>query len=241
METRTEILKSVLVDGGPLYIETRLDRLVAEPFNAVSASFFIFIAVYWLWKLRQELRANAFFVTCAVLLLLGGVGGTLFHGTRASRVFLMMDVLPIVVICTLAGAYFWRHLLGQYWLAGMALVILPTVLGMPLAHRHLPIQVAITLSYLVFAFLVIVPLFLTLYKTQFRHGSLVIGSLFLFLVALICRVADSYAGTSTYLPMGSHWLWHSFSAFAVALVFLYLRHFTVQNQTVRRAAKKKLK
>ena len=49
------LLSDRLADGGPRYVETPADPYapgapyVAEPWNAVTASFFIFIVLAWVW------------------------------------------------------------------------------------------------------------------------------------------------------------------------------------------------
>ena len=75
-----------LGDGGPRYLETPADPyaidapFVAEPFNAVTASFFILICAVWAWRLRGRYRRFPFLVCCLPILLAGGRGLGLKHG-----------------------------------------------------------------------------------------------------------------------------------------------------------------
>ena len=105
------VLNGRLPDGGPRYVETPADPtapdapFVAEPWNTVTASFFIWIALAWLWRLRGRYRDYPFMVACMPILLAGGIGGTLFHGTRTARLYFLLDVIPISLL-GLAGAVF---------------------------------------------------------------------------------------------------------------------------------------
>ena len=47
-------------DGGPMYLETNLERFIAEPFNAASAAMFLLIVAYWLVRLRGQYRRHLF-------------------------------------------------------------------------------------------------------------------------------------------------------------------------------------
>src|SRR5262245_28414121 len=105
------VLNGRLPDGGPRYIETPPDPaapgapFVAEPWNTVTASLFIWIALAWVWRLRGRYRDFPFLVTGLAILFVGGVGGTLFHGTRTARLYFLLDVVPISLL-GVSGALF---------------------------------------------------------------------------------------------------------------------------------------
>src|SRR5262249_1785758 len=75
-----------LADGGPKSRETDLsrDRWIVEPWNAATASLFILISLFWAWKLRGRYRQFLFLSLCLLILGVGGIGGTLYHGFRSS-------------------------------------------------------------------------------------------------------------------------------------------------------------
>jgi hypothetical protein len=58
-----------------------------------------------------------------------------------------------------------------------------------------------------------------LVRTRFRHGAWVVAGLVSFVIAWFFRLLDWQLGV--YLPMGSHWLWHTFGAITTALVIEY--------------------
>src|SRR5262245_5782442 len=86
-------------DGGPRYAETPPDPYApdapfpAEPWNALTASVFIVIALAWAWRLRGRYRDYPFLCWCLPILLAGGIGGTLYHATRTSVVLFLLDVV----------------------------------------------------------------------------------------------------------------------------------------------------
>jgi len=115
------LLNGRLPDGGPRYVETPPDPtapgapFVAEPWNTVTASFFILIALVWIWRLRGRFRDYPFVVCCMPILLAGGIGGTLYHGTRLP-VHAFGYALPIYFLPRRrANSAFrpgWRHVHG---------------------------------------------------------------------------------------------------------------------------------
>jgi len=68
--------------------------------------------------------------------------------------------------------------------------------------------------------LLLLPLALLLRKTRFRNGTWIGLGLALFSAALWFRAVDQVG--SRLLPMGTHWLWHTFGAAAVAALTEYV-------------------
>ena len=58
-------------------------------------------------------------------------------------------------------------------------------------------------------------------RTKWRGVGLVAAALSMFAVAAWFRGIDVSTPIS-FLPMGTHWLWHSFGAIAVHLLILYI-------------------
>lgn len=212
-------------DGGPRYTETPRtlpatdDRLLAEPWNAATALLFVGIVIAWLWRLRGRYRQFPFLCCCMPVLLVGGIGGALYHGLRSSRYFLMMDVIPISVL-GLAGAVYLAVRLSRKWawLFICGALMLYGGVNMLLFRFLAPTnrQEAISLSYVSLAVLVLTPIVLTLLKSRFRHAGWIAAGVVSFTIAWGFRVLDARIGDI--LPMGSHWLWHAFGALSTALV-----------------------
>lgn len=80
-------------------------------------------------------------------------------------------------------------------------------------------QLSINLSYGSLAVIVLTPIALVLWRSRFRHGGWVVVGVISFAMAWVFRLVDQYSGA--YLPMGSHWLWHTFGAVSTAAVVQY--------------------
>ena len=214
-----------LADGGPRYTETPADpyapdaRFPAEPWNAVTASLFVVVALAWLVRLRGRYRGYPFLMSCLAVLLVGGVGGTLYHALRTRQVYYYLDVVPIQLL-PIAGAAFltvrlWRRR-GWLYLGGALLAYLGTsalLLTLVLPQSR---QLAVNLNYAALAAVVLLPTAAVLVATRFRHAGWVVAALIAFAIAWFFRLLDARVGV--YLPMGSHWLWHTFGAACTALV-----------------------
>ena len=214
-----------LADGGPRYTETPAEpdapdaRFPAEPWNAVTASLFVVVALAWLVRLRGRYRGYPFLMSCLAVLLVGGVGGTLYHALRTRQVYYYLDVVPIQLL-PIAGAAFltvrlWRRR-GWLYLGGALLAYLGTsalLLTLVLPQSR---QLAVNLNYAALAAVVLLPTAAVLVATRFRHAGWVVAALIAFAIAWFFRLLDARVGV--YLPMGSHWLWHTFGAACTALV-----------------------
>ena len=218
-----------LPDGGPRYQETPVDPTqvsIAEPWNAVTASFFIFIVLFWVIRLRGRFTSHLFITCCMPILLVGGIGGTLYHAFRTQRAYFLMDVIPISLLGA-AGAIYLTLRLGKSLGLGRVLAVatglLAFYLGMnmfvfrmiPFPNRNWPVN----LSYFSLAFILMVPLVVVLIRTRFRYVSWIIAGLISFVIAWFCRLVDGTPWGD--LPMGTHWLWHSFGAFTTLMLTEY--------------------
>lgn len=214
-----------LRDRGPRYTETPPDPYapgtpaIAEPWNAVTASLFVVIAGAWLVRLRHRYRAFPFMVSMLPILLVGGIGGTLYHGLRTERLYFYLDVVPIQLLA-LAGAVYlairlWRRR-GWLYLGGSVAVYLGTSALLFTIVLPRSRQLAVNLNYAALATMVLLPTAVLMLKTRFRHGSWVVAAFVSFAIAWFFRLWDEHAGP--YMPMGSHWLWHTFGAAATALI-----------------------
>lgn len=226
------LLNGRLPDGGPRYVETPPDPLapdapfVAEPWNTVTATFFIWIALYWLWRVRVRFRDFPFLVACMPILLAGGVGGTLFHGTRAMRFFFLLDVIPISLLGLAGGLFMASRLMGKRPPLTRLAVLCGVLVFYAVVNRlffaalgPMNRQLSINLSYASLASIVLLPVVLVLWKTRFRHGGWVVAGVLSFAVAWVARLVDQYS--AEYLPMGTHWLWHTFGALTTAFIVTY--------------------
>jgi len=209
-------------DEGPIYAETlkyrelQLSSLIVEPWNAATAFAFVIISLAWLLRLRGRYRQHPFIMLCLPLLLIGGIGGTLYHGLRRYGVFLAMDVLPIVILVLAGSVYLWIRLRPPRWVIPSLVLLFALFSALSwVFHSH----VAINIQYAMLAVSVIVPVVIVLVRTRFRHFELIRLSLIAFGFALLFRFLDPLR--PPILPMGTHWLWHLGGAGAVAFLAEY--------------------
>lgn len=206
-------------DGGSLYAETNMQHLFPEPFNTITSCFFLAIAIYWTVKLWGKGREHAFLSVALALLYIGGSGGTIYHGLRQWRIFIMMDWLPIMLLCVSAGVYFLAKLTRWYY----ALLLVVAYIAFQFFARDYFLkdgsrQLFINVNYAVMAGIVLLPVFGYLISTKFVNGKWVGFALLAFIFALTFRVADKWGWMNT----GTHFLWHTFGAIAAFCMFKYI-------------------
>lgn len=218
-----------LPDWGPRYKETPPDPYspavsgLAEPFNTVTAALFVVIVTVWAWRVRGRFGRFPFLSSCLVVLLAGGVGGTLYHALRTSPLFFLLDLIPILLLGA-AGAIYLAVRLGRQYGPRRVILISFGVIGATVfvngALRLLPNTLGtlqVNLSYATQAVLILIPLGVTLVRSRFRYAGFVWAGVACFAVAWFCRLVDLHSP----LPMGTHWLWHTFGALCTQFVIEY--------------------
>ena len=205
-------------DGGIIYAETNMSRFFPEPLNAVTSCFFLVIAIYWTFKLWGNYKEHLFLSTALILLYIGGIGGTVYHGLRQWSLFIMMDWLPIMLLCVSAGVYFLAKVVRWYYaLLIVAIYVIAQFFLRNLltnADRHLFINI----NYALMAMLVLVPVLAYLINTKWLHGIWVGMALLSFVLALTFRIADHWQ----WVDFGTHFLWHTFGAIASFCMFNFI-------------------
>jgi hemolysin III len=207
-----------LPDGGPVYAETNLDQFIVEPWNAFSSLLIIIPAMYWLYRITGSLSHYRFLLYAIILVILGGLGSGLFHAFRVSPVFLVMDIAPSALLTLSISIYLWLKIFRKWWY--VLFVIIPAFLVRGLFWGNLPQHIAINVSYFTTGVIVALPLLIILIKTKFRYTITVAGAIIPFMLALLFRQLD--ANNISFLPMGTHFLWHLFSAVGAYFVLKYL-------------------
>ena len=208
-------------DNGPIYLETLMGRFPVEPWNTFSNLLFLALIVYWFLRIRTDAANHRFIALSLPVLLLGYVGGTVFHATRSHNIWLALDFGPIALMVFAVAIIFWRRQ-GVSWFAAVSFVIVPIVLaGLALSQLDVSESAGPRWGYPIMVFVILLPVVRYLIRTEWRGVSLVAAALAAFAVAAWFRSIDLSAPI-TVLPMGTHWLWHSFGAIAVHLLILYI-------------------
>ncbi len=207
-------------DGGPIYVETNLEHLIAEPFNAVSAALFLGIVAYWFYRIRGQYSRHLFLTITLPVLLMGGVGGTLYHAFRVSQVFLVMDWLPIFLITIAASAYYLFRVLYKWRYVFMVIggtLLLELINFSIFENRVYSPHTATNVSYAIVGVVILASVGLLLHRMRYQHGRYVLYALVSFAMALLFRTIDPLAIT----PVGTHFLWHVFGAVACHFMLYY--------------------
>ncbi len=208
-----------ITDGGPWYAETHItDSLIVEPWNAISSLAIAAPAIYFLWKIRKNPKQYGFLLAAIPFLFLNGLGSTLFHGLRTSRIFLLMDFMPALILTLMITVYFWSRVLPKWWMSFA--VITPVFLLRFGVIDLIPGQGGMNTSYMISGIAFLLPVFLILKKYQFKKTiNIVIGAI-CFVLAIYFRQVDKEF--TDLLPFGTHFLWHIFSGIGAFLLADYL-------------------
>lgn len=207
-----------LPDGGPMYMETEVGRLILEPWNALSSLLMLIPAIYWIYIMHKANQQSTLMWIVIVLVIIGGIGSALYHAFRVHVAFLIMDVLPSAILTIILSVYFWIKVFHKWWYT--LLVFVPFIAIRFLLWSNLPEFIAINLSYFVTGASIGIPIIIYLFKTAFEGWRFVLYGIVAFSVALIFRQIDNTP--IRFLPMGTHFLWHAFSAVGAYYIMGYL-------------------
>lgn len=217
ISTKTTMTQ-IPTDGGPVYAETNLAAYIAEPWNALSSLAIVFPAVYWAIKLKGKVKLFPFIYSCIPLLLMGGIGSTLYHAYRSSNWLLLMDVFPTAILTIAIGIYFWFKVVPVWWQA-FSIVVPFNIIRFSL-FQFMPSEMAVNLGYFISGAMFFLPVLIYLNRHNYRHVKDIFLSILFLGLSLLFRDLD-YSLVS-YLPMGSHFLWHLLSGVGAHFLANYL-------------------
>lgn len=206
------------LDGGPFYTETNLNHFFVEPWNALSSLAIVIPAIYWATKVWGKWKPYSFLWLCIPLLFLNGMGSTLYHAFRISKVFLYMDVIPAALLTLAISIYFWNRVLPKTW--HLVLVVVPVFAVRFISYNFLYGAWAINISYGVAGIMIFLPVWLYMKKTRYSDLVFIAVSVLCLVVALGFRLIDKQHWVDW--SMGTHFLWHIFSGFGGHFFALYL-------------------
>lgn len=195
-----------------------------EPFNTFSNLFFLAVTLYW-YRTKGKCGDPVFtkFInTTLPILLVGYVGGSVYHATRSHVGWMVMDVLPIYILAVMAAYYHWKLIKIA---PKNILKIICLILGLPLfvLWYFFPNNPdSISLGYGILTLPIVLPIFIDQYRLRGKFLKQFIKPLLLITVALGFRVADSSSWVQQNMPIGTHWLWHCFGALTCHYLLAYM-------------------
>ena len=152
------------------------------------------------------------------MVIVGGLGSAIFHGFRVSVFFLLMDIVPSALLTLSLSIYLWLKILQRWWY--IFFIMVPAFGVRFLFWGKLPDHVAINLSYFITGFIVALPLLILLTRVNFRGWIIPTAAVGSFIIALLFRQLDPVK--ISFLPMGTHFLWHTFSAVGAYFILSYV-------------------
>lgn len=207
-------------DPGPIYFETNLSRFPVEPWSTLSNLVFLFIIIYWVKRTRLNVQRYPLIIVTLPLLLVGFVGGSLYHAFRDNPLWLYMDFVPILILALLGSYFFWRRLFDKPHLAVLAMSLM---LILSVAVRRLvPPVVFIPVGYAMSALMLLFPAVLWCRRCHWERWRDLLAAASFFIVAVFFRQLDSSAD---FLPMGTHFLWHLCGGAAVFSLMHYAAYY----------------
>lgn len=190
------------------YCERVGNTFFSEPLNLISnlAFFISAFLIYRLYKVNQVTGFSYWFLFA--LLLLIGAGSSLWHSFRTSY-SLAFDSIPIFIFFLSL-----LFLLAKKFLGGVSKAIV-FVLGfffLQIVVSYLfPQFLNGSIRHIVNAF-VFLGIASLLYKQNKAIRKDIVVCLSLYVLAIICRSVDNII--CVYFPIGTHFLWHTLTAFA---------------------------
>lgn len=205
-------------DSGPIYQETLAGRLPVEPYNTYSNIFFLLIIIYFSLRVYRDYANHRFLAWSLPVLFMGFIGGTVYHATRSHDVWMYMDWLPIVVLCLAVSVYYTIKLKIS---KRRRLFLILSVLFLVFGVRFIPLSPhsQTSVGYIATAIGLLLPIIVYFYTTKMHHWGFVLAAFLSFGLAISFRILDNFM---VILPMGTHWLWHTFGALSVFFLMNYI-------------------
>ena len=221
-QAQNQILRPDFVnDRGPIYAETLLDfDGIVEPLNALSNILFLVIIFYWVRRTKLRVSESPLIVLALPVLMIGFVGGTLYHATRSSNLWLFMDFIPILLLTFAAAVRLWKILWGNYWRSLLCCLLLLVLPRFFIFQLELPISLRIAMGYSLAVLLIIFPALIIARRMRWAGAGEILCALLFFTLAISFRSWD--LELSRYFQHGSHFLWHIFGALAAQCLMLFL-------------------
>lgn len=198
------------VDWGPIYKETIYGRWPVEPWNTATTFFFLIFVIYWSFKIKKVWREQILLTLCLPVIAVGFVGGFLYHSCRNNPLWLILDWGPIVLSALICCLFYWRTIFSSWYLSAAA-TFLPLIVVIFTLSVALPRYLFLSLGYPLLAVCILTPLFISLRNKKKEELKNLFAAVVCVTMAITLRFLDKTHATD-FLPMGSHFLWHTMGA-----------------------------
>lgn len=205
-------------DSGPIYLETVEGRFPVEPFNTYSNLIFLAILFYWGIRVYKNPKRHLFLAWVFPIIFISYLGGTIYHASRSAEIWLLLDWVPIMLLCA-ALVVFFIFKISSDW--KQRTVLLGIIFGLSIALRLFPMPQGwhISLGYTITGLTIMIPVVWYLKLTKWRNLAFVSAAFLCFGLALFFRSIDS---VQEFFMMGTHWLWHLFGGIAVHFLIAFI-------------------
>jgi hemolysin III len=212
-------MKYAPTDSGPIYAETLWYQTntqnflgIVEPFNAWSNLLFLALILYWGYHCWRQNWRPRLIVFCLPFLLIGFVGGFLYHGYRNLDLWYHMDVIPIMLLTYMVTVYFWS--LVDRVLLGLILMLAIQTGGLFLSwYFDFNSALGSLFFYIPLAGNILLSVTASFVKGKIYSVSNLVLASVLISFALFFRFIDIWA--MRFFPQGTHFLWHVGGALSV--------------------------
>lgn len=210
-----------ILDFGPIYTETDLANFPVEPWNTFSNVIFLIALIYFAKKTKLDCKKHYFLVWSLPLLGIGFIGGTIYHATRSSNIWLIMDFVPIALLSLAAMCYFWWHIFYRKLYVILAVLLTSLLPRFFIWSLDIDRNYIISLSYVSMGLALCLPITVLSFQHKWLNWHLTVIAFLFFSCAVFFRLVDKMSGFI--FPMGTHFLWHLFGGCAVfcLMEFIY--------------------
>jgi hemolysin III len=207
-------------DSGPIYKETIMNRFPVEPFNTVSNLIFLATIIYFSYLIYKSDKNHYFLKACMPIYFVGFVGGTIYHATRSAEIWLLMDWVPIVLLCLACSIYFIARAHTDWW---KKLIVVGVIILLNVMPRvvEFPQGFSTSMGYIGTAAAVVLPVALYGRFTKWRNFKFILFAVLCFIAAVSFRTLDRFNDIE-FLYMGTHWLWHTMGGVAVFFLMTFI-------------------
>ncbi|MBX3569523.1 MAG: ceramidase domain-containing protein [Rhizobiaceae bacterium] len=209
-------MNSALFAPIDLYCERHGPEFWAEPVNALTNLAFVAAGIWGLYQVRRNRTGTAAIAMCWWVIAIG-IGSWLFH-TFANYLTIWADIVPIATFTLAASMFALRRFARLSWpratvcFVGFYLVAGAITLTLP---SSVHVATNGTSGYLP-AFLAINAIGALCLVRGSPAGRYLIAASLIFALAATGRMLDLWA--CQYVPIGTHFLWHSLNGLMLAVV-----------------------